>query len=85
MMTRPSHSCRWYRTQRALCQAATSADSLRQVRREYSSHVYATICVCNVMFSCTLRTSFEVTNIGYIYIRHISLGSTSVKAHDTVM
>ena len=32
MMTRPSHSCRWYRTQRALCQASTSADSLRQVR-----------------------------------------------------
>jgi len=33
MMTRPSHACRWYRTQRALCQAAVgSTDSLRQVR-----------------------------------------------------
>jgi len=35
MMTRPSHSCRWYRTQRALCQAATSADNLRQVRQQF--------------------------------------------------
>ena len=34
MMTRPSHACRWYRTQRALCQAATSSDNLRQVRFE---------------------------------------------------
>jgi len=31
LMTRPSHACRWYRTQRALCQAATSSD-IRQVR-----------------------------------------------------
>jgi len=32
LMTRPSHAFRWYRTQRALRQAANSADSLRQVR-----------------------------------------------------
>jgi len=32
LMTRPSHACRWYRTQRALCQASTAPDHLRQVR-----------------------------------------------------